>query len=94
MQLKYTLRRIQTDANNHFHGRLLRWGSGTTSSCHALWRKGAVHPNTKEQIIAVLKEHEAGVKTADLARKHGIFEATIYNWKAKFGAWMSLRPSA
>ena len=40
---------------------------------------------TEEQIIAVLKEHEAGMKTADLARKHGISEATIYNWKAKFG---------
>jgi putative transposase len=40
---------------------------------------------TEEQIIAVLKEHEAGVKTADLARKYGISEATIYNWKARFG---------
>ncbi|UFS89530.1 IS3 family transposase [Bradyrhizobium daqingense] len=40
---------------------------------------------TEEQIIAVLKEHEAGAKTADLARKHGVSEATIYNWKAKFG---------
>ena len=40
---------------------------------------------TEEQIIAVLKEHEAGAKTADLARKHGISEATIYNWKARFG---------
>ena len=40
---------------------------------------------TQEQIIAVLKEHEAGAKTADLARKHGISEATLYNWKAKFG---------
>jgi len=40
---------------------------------------------TEEQIIAVLKEREAGAKTADLARKHGISEATIYNWKAKFG---------
>jgi transposase-like protein len=37
---------------------------------------------TEEQIIAVLKEHEAGAKTADLARKHGISEATLYNWKA------------
>ena len=37
------------------------------------------------QIIAVLREHEAGVKTADLARKHGISEATLYNWKAKYG---------
>ena len=40
---------------------------------------------TEEQIIAVLREHEAGAKTADLARKHGISEATLYNWKAKFG---------
>ena len=40
---------------------------------------------TEEQIIAVLKEHEAGAKTADLARKHGISEATFYNWKAKYG---------
>lgn len=40
---------------------------------------------TEEQIIAVLKEHEAGAKTADLARKHGISEATRYNWKAEFG---------
>jgi len=40
---------------------------------------------TEEQIIAVLREHEAGAKTGDLARKHGISEATLYNWKAKFG---------
>ena len=40
---------------------------------------------TEEQIIAVLKEHDAGMKMGDLARKHGISEATIYNWKAKFG---------
>lgn len=40
---------------------------------------------TEEQIIAVLREHEAGMKTADLARKHGISEATLYNWKARFG---------
>ena len=40
---------------------------------------------TDEQIIAVLREHDAGMKTGDLARKHGISEATIYNWKAKFG---------
>ena len=38
---------------------------------------------TEEQIIAVLREHEAGAKTADLARKHGISEATLYNWKAQ-----------
>jgi putative transposase len=40
---------------------------------------------TEEQIIAVLREHEAGAKTADLARRHGISEATLYNWKAKYG---------
>jgi putative transposase len=33
----------------------------------------------------VLKEAEAGAKTADLARRHGVSEATIYNWKAKYG---------
>jgi len=33
---------------------------------------------TEEQIIAVLQEHEAGAKTADLARKHGVSEATLY----------------
>jgi putative transposase len=40
---------------------------------------------TEEQIIGVLKEAEAGAKTGDLARRHGISEATIYNWKAKYG---------
>lgn len=39
---------------------------------------------SEEQIIAVLREHEAGAKAADLARKHGISEATLYNWKAKY----------
>src|SRR5580704_12905425 len=41
--------------------------------------------HTEEQIIAILKEHEAGLKTADLCRKHGISEASFYNWKAKYG---------
>jgi putative transposase len=40
---------------------------------------------TEEQIIGVLKEHEAGAKRADLARKHGVSGATLYNWKAKYG---------
>lgn len=39
---------------------------------------------TEEQIIAVLKEAEAGAKTKDLCRRHGISEPTFYNWKAKF----------
>jgi len=40
---------------------------------------------TEEQIIGMLREQEAGAKTADLARKHGVSEATLYNWKAKHG---------
>jgi putative transposase len=40
---------------------------------------------SEEQIIAVLREHEAGAKAGDLARKHGVSEATLYNWKAKYG---------
>jgi len=38
---------------------------------------------TEEQIIGVLREHELGTKTADLCRRHGISEATFYNWKSK-----------
>lgn len=40
---------------------------------------------TEEQIIAILREQEAGAKTADICRKHGISDATFYKWKAKFG---------
>jgi len=40
---------------------------------------------TEEQIIGILREQDAGAKVADLARKHGISEATLYNWKAKYG---------
>ena len=39
---------------------------------------------TEEQIIAVLKEAEAGAKVLELCRKHGISDATFYNWKAKY----------
>jgi len=39
---------------------------------------------SEEQIIKVLQEAEAGAKPADLCRRHGIFEATYYNWKAKY----------
>jgi putative transposase len=38
-----------------------------------------------EQIIGILKEHEVGVSVADLCRKHGVSDASIYNWKARFG---------
>ena len=40
---------------------------------------------TEEQIIAVLKESEAGMKTSELCRKHGISDATFYAWKDKYG---------
>jgi putative transposase len=40
---------------------------------------------TESQIVAVLKQHEAGVRVADLCREHGITNATFYNWKAKYG---------
>ena len=39
----------------------------------------------EEQIIGVLREQEAGAKAGDLARKYGVSEATLYNWKAKYG---------
>ena len=40
---------------------------------------------SEEQIISILKEHEAGVPVADLCRKHGVSDASIYQWKARFG---------
>jgi len=40
---------------------------------------------TQEQIIAVLKQHQAGVPTAELCRKHGISDATFYNWRSRYG---------
>src|SRR5712672_2968826 len=40
---------------------------------------------SEEQIIGILREHEAGGKTPDLCRRHGISDATFYKWKAKYG---------
>jgi len=40
---------------------------------------------TEEQIIGILKEAEAGMKVANICRKHGISDATYFNWKFKFG---------
>jgi len=40
---------------------------------------------TESQIITILKQQEAGVKVSEIARKHGISDATFYNWKAKYG---------
>ncbi len=39
----------------------------------------------QKQIIDILKEHEAGVPVAELCRKHGVSDASIYKWKARFG---------
>jgi putative transposase len=40
---------------------------------------------TEEKIIGILKEHQAGMSAADLCRKHGISDATFYNWRSKYG---------
>ena len=40
---------------------------------------------TQEQIIGVLKEHQAGASVADLCRRHGISDATFYKWRSKHG---------
>ena len=40
---------------------------------------------TEEQIIAILREQEAGIGTAEVCRKHGISSTTFYKWKARFG---------
>ena len=40
---------------------------------------------TEEQIIAILREQEAGLKTAEVCRKYGVSSATFYKWKAKYG---------
>ena len=48
---------------------------------------------TEEQIIGVLREHEAGAKTAELARKHGISEAPCTTGRPSTAAWMCPKPS-
>lgn len=40
---------------------------------------------SEEQVIGILKQQEAGAKTADVCRRHGISDATFYKWKAKYG---------
>jgi len=40
---------------------------------------------SEEQIIGILREQEAGVPVAELCRKHGVSDASIYKWKARFG---------
>jgi len=40
---------------------------------------------TEEQIIGILKEHQAGLSAGDLCRKHGVSDATFYKWRSKYG---------
>ena len=40
---------------------------------------------SEEQIIGILKEHQAGFSAAELCRKHGISDATFYKWRSKYG---------
>lgn len=47
---------------------------------------------SEEQIIGILKEHEAGIAVSELCRKHGVSDASIHKWKAKFGR-MEVSPS-
>jgi putative transposase len=45
----------------------------------------AIEPPQEEQIIAILKESEAGVEPGELCRRHGITRGSLYRWKAKYG---------
>jgi putative transposase len=47
---------------------------------------------SEEQIIGILKEHEAGVSVADMCRKHGVSDASIYKLRSSAG-WRSRKPS-
>jgi putative transposase len=40
---------------------------------------------SEEQIIGILKEHQAGLSAADVCRKHGVSDATFYKWRSRFG---------
>jgi putative transposase len=44
---------------------------------------------TEEQIVSILREHEAGVSVAELCRRHGVSEQTVYRWKQKYGGLVS-----
>ena len=46
---------------------------------------------TEVQIIGILKEHKAGVSVADLCRKHGVSDATVFNGRPSMAAWTSAR---
>lgn len=46
---------------------------------------------SEEQIIGILKEHQAGLGAKELCRKHGVSDATFYKWRSKYGG-MEVRP--
>ena len=46
---------------------------------------------TEEQIVGILQEYAAGAKVSELCRKHGMSDATLYKWKAKYGGHASFR---
>ena len=48
---------------------------------------------SEEQIIGILKEHQAGLSAQDLCRKHGISDATFYKWRSKYGGMDFLMPA-
>jgi putative transposase len=52
---------------------------------HPLGDGHKAKPIHREQIIAILREQEAGAKTVDVCRKHRISSAMFYKWKAKYG---------
>jgi putative transposase len=53
--------------------------------CQSALRLDAKSRFNEEQIIAILKESEAGVETGELCRRHGITRASFYRWKSKYG---------
>ena len=49
---------------------------------------------SEEQIIGILKEHQAGLAVAEICRRHGISDATFYTWRSKYGGLESRGPGA
>ena len=49
---------------------------------------------SEEQIIGILKEHQAGMSAAELCRKHGVSDATFYKWRSKYGGMEVIRGQA
>jgi putative transposase len=48
---------------------------------------------SQEQVIGILKEHQAGMSAADLCRKHDISDATVYTWRKKYGGMAVSEPT-